>query len=262
MDARLYILTKIDDACRQMRLDDFTRPTWTEGQLFRSSRLRLERGDASGWRDSLGRLDLDRKLTIAVRSLLIEQYVVIEIPESQDVKLNLPSDIEQLSVDDEEHFVHSLNVWDREAVAVFADPFALIAPDLDLYKTKDPQTFIPPSRERHGEIMYVEMKPGLTGPARIGLVTFSKTRKTIYYNGKKLQSLKGAYKANYYDVETGMWYWVSKCRKDGNDTLYPGIVDVDDAVREEYWTQVRRQPEHKHLAKFRSPGKYSKRRPS
>jgi len=245
-----------------MKLDDFTRPTWTEGQVFRAIRLRLERDDASAWCDFLGRLDSGRKLTIAVRSLLIEQYVVIEIPDSHDVTLNLPSDIEQLSVDDDEHLMRSLNVWEREPVAVFADRAALIAPDLHLYKTKDPQTFIPPSRERHGEVMYVEMKPGLTGPARIGLVTFSKTRKTIYYNGKKLQSLKGAYKANYYDVESGMWYWVSKCRKDGNDTLYPGIVEVDDAVREAYWTQVRRQPEHKHLAKFRSLGKYSKRRPS
>src|SRR4051812_9346856 len=41
-------------------------------------------------------------------------------------------------------------------------------------------------------IMYVEQKSGrLTGPARIGRVTFSKTGKTIYYRGRTFQGLKG-----------------------------------------------------------------------
>ncbi len=111
--------------------------------------------------------------------------------------------------------------------------------------------------------MYIEMKPGLAGPARIGRVTFSKTRKTIYYRGRKLQSLKGAgYKANYYDVDTGMSYWVSKCRRDGKDSLYPVTVEIDEDVREEYWTEIRQQPEKRHLTSFRSPGKYSKRQPN
>lgn len=48
---------------------------------------------------------------------------------------------------------------------------------------------------------------GLTGPARIGYVSFSKTGKTIYYRGAELQSLKGAsYKANYVDVNTNEEY--------------------------------------------------------
>jgi hypothetical protein len=111
--------------------------------------------------------------------------------------------------------------------------------------------------ESHKEIMYIEGKDGLTGPARIGRVTFSKTRKTVYYDGKKLQSLKGAgFKANYFDVETGKEYWVSRCRKDGHDTLYSGTVEIDDDVREEYWTQIRQQPEHRRLSQFRSPGKH------
>ena len=55
-----------------------------------------------------------------------------------------------------------------------------------------------------GRIMYIEDKSGgLEGPGRIGRVLFSKTGKTIYYDGRKLQSLKGGYKVNYYDVETG-----------------------------------------------------------
>lgn len=60
-------------------------------------------------------------------------------------------------------------------------------------------------------IMYLERKAGnLTGPARIGRVTHSKTGATIYYRGKEFRSLKGAgFKANYYDVESGEEYWIS-----------------------------------------------------
>jgi len=38
-------------------------------------------------------------------------------------------------------------------------------------------------------IMYIEDKScGLSGPARIGRVTFSKSRKTIYYGGRLQES--------------------------------------------------------------------------
>jgi hypothetical protein len=111
-------------------------------------------------------------------------------------------------------------------------------------------------------LMYIEVKLGLTGPARIGRVQLSKTGKTIYYAGRKLQSLKGSgYKANYFDVSSGIQYWVSRCRKDGQDTLYPGIVEIDEEVREEYWLNIRQLPANKTMASFRSEGKYSKRRP-
>ncbi|MFN8666291.1 MAG: hypothetical protein U0164_03720 [Gemmatimonadaceae bacterium] len=48
-------------------------------------------------------------------------------------------------------------------------------------------------------VMYIECKAGgLTGPARIGRVTFSKTGKTIYYRGHAYRSLKGdGFKSNY-----------------------------------------------------------------
>jgi hypothetical protein len=40
-------------------------------------------------------------------------------------------------------------------------------------------------------IMYVECKAGnLTGPARIGRVTYSKTGATIYYRGREFRSLR------------------------------------------------------------------------
>jgi hypothetical protein len=98
--------------------------------------------------------------------------------------------------------------------------------------------------------MYIEDKSaGLTGPARIGRVTTSKRGKTLYYGGKAFQSLKGAgSKANYLDVETGDEHWISGCKKDGPDGLYdePDPVQIDDDVREEYWTTIRGAPERKH----------------
>lgn len=94
--------------------------------------------------------------------------------------------------------------------------------------------------------MYIERKAGgLTGPARIGRVTFSKTGATLYYGGQSFQTLKGSgYKANYFDVETGDEYWISGPRKDGADRLYGERlpVEIDDDVRVEYWTGIRHQP--------------------
>src|SRR5436309_895222 len=87
-----------------------------------------------------------------------------------------------------------------------------------------PSVTVPRSR-----IMYIENKaPGLTGPARIGRVTFSKRGSTIYYQGRAFQSLKGAgFKANYYDVETGEEYWISGPKKNGEDRLYGEAVPVE-----------------------------------
>ena len=86
--------------------------------------------------------------------------------------------------------------------------------------------------------MYIEDKSdGIEGEARIGRVTFSKTGKTLYYQGTAFRSLKGrGYKANYFDVETGEEYWISGPRKDQNDRLYGGFkdVEVDEDVEKEY----------------------------
>ena len=97
--------------------------------------------------------------------------------------------------------------------------------------------------------MYIEYKgDGLSGPARIGRVSFSKRGKTIYYGGKKFQTLKGAgFKANYADIETGEEYWISGCRRDGLDRLYGERVPVhvDEDVRDEYWREIRSNPGRK-----------------
>jgi hypothetical protein len=79
-------------------------------------------------------------------------------------------------------------------------------------------------------------------------VTFSRTGSTLHYGGKSFQSLKGSgFKANYYCVETGEQYWISGPRRDGTDRLYKSDwpVEIDEDVREEYWTEIRKRPELK-----------------
>ena len=96
-------------------------------------------------------------------------------------------------------------------------------------------------------IMYIENKSkGLTGEARIGRVTFSKTGKSIHYNGRIFKSLKGAgFKSNYHDSETGEDFWISGCKKDGSDRLYGERlpIHIDEDVQLEYWTEIRNEPE-------------------
>jgi hypothetical protein len=105
-------------------------------------------------------------------------------------------------------------------------------------------------------IMYLESKAsGLSGPARIGRVTFSKTGRTIYYRGREFRSLKGhGFKANYFDVANGERYWISGPRRDGADRLYGERVpvEIDEDVRQEYWTTIRNEPD-RGLAKSSNP---------
>ena len=91
--------------------------------------------------------------------------------------------------------------------------------------------------------MYIECKAGgLTGPARIGRVTFSKSGATLYYRGMAFQSLKGAgFKSNYFEIESGDRCWISGPKKNGQDQLYSTNVSIaiDPDVREEYWKEIR-----------------------
>ncbi len=64
-------------------------------------------------------------------------------------------------------------------------------------------------------------------PGRIGRVRLSKTGSTLF-NG------------------------------DGQDTLYPGRVDIDADVRDEYWREVRGMPSNAGAASYRSLGAYAK----
>jgi len=107
-------------------------------------------------------------------------------------------------------------------------------------------------------IMYIERKVGITGPARIGCVTFSKSGKSVYYKGRRFETLagKGGLKANFFDVETGDEYWISGCKKKGGDRLYPGTVEIDEDVAEEYWVKILNLPERKNERVIRCKGKY------
>ena len=70
------------------------------------------------------------------------------------------------------------------------------------------------------EIKYIELKSGFSdnGNAWIGLVSFSKSGKTIYFDGKAFQSLDGmGINGNYFDIESGDEYWISGVKKDMTD---------------------------------------------
>jgi len=108
-------------------------------------------------------------------------------------------------------------------------------------------------------IMFIDCKAnGLQGSARIGRVEYSNSGRTVYYRGRELMRVKGGYKYNYVDVENQDHYWISGCKRRGGDTLYGGVIPIDDDVREEYWTLIRNKPECVHQTSVRCPGKYNK----
>jgi len=108
-------------------------------------------------------------------------------------------------------------------------------------------------------IMYIECKGNsISGPARIGRVSFSKSGKTIHYKGREFRSLGGSgFKANYFDSATGEHYWISGCKVRGGDRLYPGTIEIDEDVREEYWLYIRRLPGKKEQKRIRCAGKHA-----
>jgi len=106
-------------------------------------------------------------------------------------------------------------------------------------------------------IMYIEAKSGLSGEARIGRVKVSARGKSLSYQGRRFSTLDGGgFKANYYDAETGAYYWISGCKKRGGDRLYPGVIHIDEDAREEYWVKIRNMPENKEQSIIKCRGKY------
>lgn len=102
-------------------------------------------------------------------------------------------------------------------------------------------------------IMYVECKSGgVDGSGRIGWVELSRSARSFYYAGMRLQKTKSGYKYNCVDVDSGDRYWISGPKKDGTDRLYGGVVEIDDDARLEYWTTIRNSPESSHLTRYRS----------
>jgi hypothetical protein len=78
---------------------------------------------------------------------------------------------------------------------------------------------------------------------RIGRVEFSKSGRTLYLDGKSFIALG---RGEYMESESHESYWLSGPRKDGNDrkgTSRSVPIEIDEDLRVEYWTDIRRQPE-------------------
>lgn len=101
--------------------------------------------------------------------------------------------------------------------------------------------------------MYIERKAGdLEGTARIGLVTYSKSGRSLSYAGMEFIPIQG-FKANYLETSSQEEYWISGPKKRGGDQLYgTGCVEIDDDVREEYWTKIRCRPEQRDCSFYRN----------
>jgi len=88
-------------------------------------------------------------------------------------------------------------------------------------------------------LRYIELKSGHgdSGPAWIGRVTLSRSKTTVYFNGRALKKAKsGTIAGNYIDIETGEEYWVSGVKKNGGDRHWAGsgAVLIEQAALEEY----------------------------
>ncbi|MEP0265605.1 mannose-1-phosphate guanylyltransferase [Dokdonia sp.] len=92
-------------------------------------------------------------------------------------------------------------------------------------------------------LKYIELKSGYSdnGPAWIGIAEFSKSGRTVYFNGKALKSSAAqGIAGNYYDLENGDEYWVSGVKKNGTDRHWAGggKIMIDRNVVDLYLSQV------------------------
>ncbi len=237
MNARLALLDRLHAICRKMDLSYVGRIKWEDDRVIRSCLVEMRRGDASAWTRFLDYLRSHVDLAHGVRCILEDIGWCAGDIIDDDLVWRLTDEAPSLLDSDRDELLY----------LVFSHP-------------SEAEPMQAPSRESPGEIMYVEEKPGLSGRARIGRVRRSASGKTLYYAGRKLRSLKGrGFKANYVDIETGLEFWVSRCRRDGNDTLYGGIIEIDDDARVEYWTTIRRLPENANVTRFRAAAKFPKR---
>ena len=87
------------------------------------------------------------------------------------------------------------------------------------------------------QIMYVELKSGHSddGPAFIGPAFFSKTGRSVYFNGLTFlkESREGG---NYVELKTGEYYWISGIKKRGTNRHWAGggKIKIDRTVVDQY----------------------------
>ena len=86
-------------------------------------------------------------------------------------------------------------------------------------------------------LMYIELKTGYSddGPAWIGYVKTSKSKKTIYFNNHAFQKYIGGY-SNYIDIENGDEYWISGLKKRESNRHWAGHgkIMIDRRAVKEY----------------------------
>lgn len=93
------------------------------------------------------------------------------------------------------------------------------------------------------ELKYIELKSGFgdNGPAWIGMAEFSKSGRTVYFNGKALKNSNAqGIAGNYFDIENGDEYWVSGIKKNGTDRHWAGggKIIIDKNIVELYLSLV------------------------
>jgi len=85
------------------------------------------------------------------------------------------------------------------------------------------------------QIKYIELKSGYSndGPAWIGKVEFSKSGKTVYFNG---HAFKGNGHGGCSDIETKEIYWITGIKKNGQDRHWAGTgkIKIDKEIVDEY----------------------------
>lgn len=91
------------------------------------------------------------------------------------------------------------------------------------------------------DLMYIELKTGYSddGPAWIGYVKTSKSKKTIYFNDHAFQKNIGTY-SNYIDVENGDEYWISGLKRAESNRHWAGHgkVMIDRRAIREYLSLI------------------------
>ena len=95
-------------------------------------------------------------------------------------------------------------------------------------------------------LKYLELKTGYhdDGPAWIGYVLESKSRRSIYFNGKcYAKSKRSGGGGNYFDIETKEAYWISGIKKSGSNRHWAGSgkITIEASAVEEFLQITGRQ---------------------
>lgn len=102
------------------------------------------------------------------------------------------------------------------------------------------------------QIMYIaRLDPGRDDRiqwARIGRVSFSKTGRTLYYDGRVLQGHGAPW---YCDVDTEESFWIHPAPR---RFKFPSSIpaEIDEDVRVDFWTTIREEPHRVHERVIRS----------